>query len=73
MLTSLQLLAQRYNSPAILLTTAYRDFVNGDITDEQINRKACNGEIPFDCYKPDGKRSKWFVKLTNLAKWIDNQ
>lgn len=72
-MTNLQLLAQRYNSPAIPLHVAMQDFVNPAISLEQCNRKANAGEIPFHCYKAGDKKSGWYVHIKNLAKWLDEK
>lgn len=68
---NLSLLKARYNSPAIPLLTAMRDFVNPNINERQVNRRASKGDLPFPAYKPDNQKGHWFVNLKHLAKWLD--
>ena len=68
---NLTILSRRYNSPAIPLLTAMRDFVNPSINERQVNRRANAGDLPFPAYKPDNKKGAWFVHIKALAKWLD--
>lgn len=70
---NLDILKERYNSPAIPLLTAMRDFVNPSINERQVNRRANSGDLPFPAYKSDNNKSCWFVNIKALAKYLDNK
>ena len=71
--TTAFILTMRYNSPYVLLDKVLQDYLP-HINSKTAYQKANSQELPFPVFKADknSNKSKFIVRITDLAKWLDN-
>lgn len=69
------ILAMRYRAPCVELSVVCRHYFPNLKNISEINRKASQQGFPFPVFRadPNNKRSSYFVKISALAAWIDEQ
>lgn len=69
--TSMMMLMIRYKKPVVALKDVIEDYLpHLDIS--AAKQRAAKCKLPFPSFKVDGNKSEYFVKVSDIAIWLDS-